>query len=86
MIQYIVDGTLLPCWSWADHSELYSGKHKTTGINVQIACRPEDGELAWISDPVVGSRHDTYCLGESRVLSDRTRRTGSATRATSATE
>lgn len=57
--QYIVDGTLLPCWSWADHPELYSGKHKTTGMNVQIACRPEDGELAWISDPVAGSRHDT---------------------------
>src|SRR6266542_5392839 len=36
--QYIVDGTLLPCWSWAAHPELYSGKHKTTGMNVQLAC------------------------------------------------
>ena len=26
-LQYIVDGTLLPCWSWASHPELYSGKH-----------------------------------------------------------
>ena len=34
--QYVVDGTLLPCWSWAGHPELYSGKHKTTGLNVQI--------------------------------------------------
>jgi hypothetical protein len=25
--QYLVDGTLLPCWSWRDHPELYSGKH-----------------------------------------------------------
>jgi Helix-turn-helix of DDE superfamily endonuclease len=25
--QYIVDGTLLPCWSWSGHRELYSGKH-----------------------------------------------------------
>ena len=25
--QYIVDGTLLPCWSWTGHRELYSGKH-----------------------------------------------------------
>jgi hypothetical protein len=25
--QYIVDGTLLPCWSWAGHPDLYSGKH-----------------------------------------------------------
>lgn len=23
--QYLVDGTLLPCWSWAAHPELYSG-------------------------------------------------------------
>jgi hypothetical protein len=31
---YVVDGTLLPCWSWASRPELYSGKHKTTGMNV----------------------------------------------------
>ena len=60
-------GTLLPCWSWAGHPELYSGKHKTTGMNVQVACTLA-GRLAWISDPVDGSRHDTYCLSESGVL------------------
>src|SRR3979411_1391986 len=65
--QYIVDGSLLPCWSWASSPELYSGKHKTTGMNVQIACTL-DGRLAWISDPIDGSRHDTYCLGEYGVL------------------
>ena len=65
--QYIVDGTLLPCWSWRDHPELYSGKHKTTGMNVQVACTLT-GDLAWISDPIDGSRHDTYCLNESGVL------------------
>jgi hypothetical protein len=64
---YIVDGTLLPCWSWASHPELYSGKHKTTGMNVQVACTLTGG-LAWISDPIDGSRHDTYCLKESGVL------------------
>jgi hypothetical protein len=64
--QYIVDGTLLPCWSWATHPELYSGKHKTTGMNVQVACTLY-GTLAWISDPVNGSRHDSYCLTESGV-------------------
>ena len=36
--QLIIDGTLLECWSWKDHPELYSGKHKTTGLNVQVAC------------------------------------------------
>jgi len=66
-LQYIVDGTLLPCWSWASHPELYSGKHKTTGMNVQVACT-SSGNLAWISDPVNGNRHDSYCLSESGVL------------------
>jgi hypothetical protein len=65
--QYIVDGTLLPCWSWASHPDLYSGKHKTTGMNVQVACTL-DGRLAWISDAVSGNRHDTYCPSESGVL------------------
>jgi hypothetical protein len=65
--QYIVDGTLLPCWSWAAHPELYSGKHKTTGMNVQVACTLS-GDLAWISAPIVGSRHDSYCLNESGAL------------------
>ena len=64
---YIVDGTLLPCWSWRAHPELYSGKHKTTGMNVQVACTIT-GCLAWISDPISGSRHDNHCLGESGVL------------------
>jgi transcriptional regulator with XRE-family HTH domain len=57
--QLIVDGTLLPCWSWASAPALYSGKHKTTGMNVQVACTL-DGDLAWISDPVEGSRHDMH--------------------------
>lgn len=65
--QYLVDGTLLPCWSWASHRDLYSGKHKTTGMNVQVSCDLA-GRLTWISDPIEGSRHDTYCLRESGVL------------------
>jgi hypothetical protein len=65
--QYIVDGTLLPCWSWAGRWELYSGKHKTTGRSVQVVCHT-DGRLAWISDPIDGSRHDTFALKESGAL------------------
>jgi len=65
--QYVVDGTLLPCWSWASNPELYSGKHKTTGMNVQVACTLS-GRLAWISDPIPGSRHDSHCLKEAGVL------------------
>src|SRR5437868_5375313 len=65
--QYLVDGTLLPCWSWRDHPELYSGKHKTTGLNIQVAC-DLSGRLAWISDPVDGCRHDTAALQISGVV------------------
>jgi len=65
--QYIVDGTLLPCWSWHSHPGLYSGKHKTTGLNVQVAC-DLSGRLAWISDPVEGRRHDIAALRISEVL------------------
>jgi len=65
--QYIVDGTLLPCWSWATNPRLYSGKHKTTGMNVQVVCTL-DGELVWISDPIEGAHHDVFCLDESGVL------------------
>lgn len=65
--QYLVDGTLLPCWSWAGHRELYSGKHKTTGMNVQVVSTLE-GRLAWISDPIDGARHDVHCLDHAGVL------------------
>jgi hypothetical protein len=65
--QYIIDGTLLPCWSWKGCRELYSGKHKTTGLNIQVACTIY-GKLAWVSDPITGNHHDNYCLGESDVL------------------
>jgi hypothetical protein len=65
--QYIIDGTLLPCWSWHGQRQLYSGKHKTTGLNVQVAC-DLNGRLAWISDPVDGCRHDSAALALSGVI------------------
>lgn len=65
--QYIVDGTLLPCWSWHDQRQLYSGKHHTTGMNVQVVC-DLNGRLAWISDAVDGSRHDIAALRMSGIL------------------
>jgi hypothetical protein len=36
-------------------------------MNVPVACTIT-GCLAWISDPIPGSRHDNHCLGESGVL------------------
>ena len=65
--QYIIDGTLVPCWSWHDRPELYSGKHHTTGVNLQVACTLA-GQLAWISPPLPGSMHDAKAIKESEFL------------------
>lgn len=54
----LLDGTLAPCWSWADMPELYSGKHKTTGHNIQIAS-DLNGRLVYLSPALAGSTHDT---------------------------
>lgn len=51
--QLTVDGNLLECWSWADHPEIYSGRHKTTGLNVQVVCT-QTGTLGWVSPPRTG--------------------------------
>ena len=65
--QYIVDGTLLPCWSWAAHPGLYSGKHKTTGMNVQVGAPRRRARLDFRSGRGSPPRRN-YCLGESGVL------------------
>ena len=64
---YVVDGTLFPCWSWRNHRELWSGKHRTTGMNVQILILP-DGRLVQASDPYPGSMHDVAAPGSSGLL------------------
>ena len=66
-VQLIVDGTLLPCWSWSDQPELWSGKHRTTGLNVQVACTLS-GHLAWVSDPQPGKAHDAKAIRASGLL------------------
>ena len=59
-----VDGTLLPCWSYEGHSELYSGKHHTTGHVVQVASDLA-GDVRAISDPYPGSWHDVHAYAET---------------------
>lgn len=63
----IVDGTLVPCWSWRDEPGLHSGKHHTTGMNLQVACTLS-GHRVWVSDPVAGSAHDVRAIRESGIL------------------
>jgi hypothetical protein len=53
----LVDGTITPCWSWADHDELWSRKHGTTGFNAQLVCLL-NGAAVYISDPLPGRTHD----------------------------
>ncbi|XGP79118.1 transposase [Actinokineospora auranticolor] len=67
---HMVDGTLLPCWSWSSRPELFSGKHRTTGFNVQVVCTL-DGRLRWVSDPMPGARNDIVGLKASRILDGR---------------
>jgi hypothetical protein len=61
---YLVDGTLLPCWTWRAHPELRSGRHRATGMKILLACTPA-GRPAWISAPVNGKHHDMYIWNKS---------------------
>jgi DDE superfamily endonuclease/Helix-turn-helix of DDE superfamily endonuclease len=60
----LVDGTLAPCWSWAGHRELYSGKHKTTGHVLQILSNL-GGDITYISRPQPGSMHDAEAFRQT---------------------
>ncbi len=62
----VVDGSLTPCWSWADAPELYSGKHKTTGHAHQFVAGLS-GDLMHISDPLPGCTHDAKGIHETGV-------------------
>lgn len=65
--QLLIDGTLLPCWSWRDRPDLYSGKHRATGVNIQVAAR-HDATLVWVSDPLPGRTHDANAIRQSHIL------------------
>jgi hypothetical protein len=52
----LVDGTICPTWDWKAVPDLYSGKAKYCGMNVQIACNLS-GDVAAIGPvPVPGAR------------------------------
>jgi hypothetical protein len=51
-----VDGTLVPCWSWRDHTEDHFGKHRATGHTLIVAAL--DGCLVCVSDLHPGRTHD----------------------------
>ncbi len=55
----LVDGTLARTWDWASRDDLYSGKHKDTGYNLQVATSLS-GRLLAVGTPVPGARHDAH--------------------------
>lgn len=62
----LVDGTITPCWSYAEHRELWSRKKGTTGFNAQLVSLL-DGTAVYISDPLPGSTHDATAFTETPV-------------------
>ncbi|GGU52088.1 hypothetical protein GCM10010289_85470 [Streptomyces violascens] len=61
----LIDGTLVTTWDWASEgTRIFSGKHRDTGFNLQIAATLA-GDLLAVSEPVPGSRHDTFAWGQS---------------------
>lgn len=62
----LVDGTITPCWSYADHKELWSRKHGTTGFNAQLVSLL-DGTPVYVSDPLPGKTHDRAAYDETPV-------------------
>jgi len=62
----LVDGTITPCWSYADHPELWSRKKGTTGFNAQLLSLL-DGTPIYISDPLPGKAHDAKAFTETSV-------------------
>ncbi len=63
----VVDGSLCPCWSWADKPELYSGKHHTTGHGHQFVVDLA-GELLHVSEPTPGRTHDARAIRDTGTL------------------
>ena len=60
----LVDGTIMPCWSYEDHPELWSRKKGTTGFSAQLISLL-DGAAVFISDPLPGKTHDAKAYNES---------------------
>ncbi|MER6076400.1 transposase family protein [Streptomyces sp. NPDC001817] len=61
----LVDGTLVTTWDWASEGTItFSGKHRDTGFNPQVAATLARDLLA-VSAPVPGSRHDMHAWRQS---------------------
>jgi hypothetical protein len=80
--QLIVDGTLVSCWSWDNHPELYSGKHHTTGLNLRSSAIWPDGCAGSPTPSRAAATTAPHCAGRA-FWTESIPRTGSATKVTS---
>jgi hypothetical protein len=61
----LVDGTLVTTWDWSSEgTTMFSGKHRDTGFNLQVAATLA-GDLLAVPAPVPGSRHDMHAWRQS---------------------
>ena len=63
----LIDGTLLPCWRWKAEKAIFSGKHRHSGVNVQVITDTH-GRLQWISPILEGSIHDVKAFDTHKIL------------------
>ena len=56
----LVDGTLVQVFNWRHRKDLFSGKHRKYGMNVQVIADLH-GRVLGVSSGFPGSRHDIYC-------------------------
>ncbi|CAN5862988.1 hypothetical protein BH24ACT15_BH24ACT15_22950 [soil metagenome] len=67
----LIDGTLARTWDWKARGDLYSGKHRDTGFNLQVATTLA-GDLLAVSAPIPGSHHDAHAFTASGLAADLT--------------
>lgn len=60
----LVDGSLVSTVSWRHRADLYSGKHRRSGMNIQVIVDLH-GRLLGVSKAYPGCRHDAWCFRES---------------------
>lgn len=62
----LVDGTITPCWSYTEQSDLWSRKRGTTGFHAQLVSLL-DGTPVYVSDPLPGKTHDAKAFADTPV-------------------
>ena len=62
----LLDGLIAPTGERADRRDLFSGKHRVCGMNVQVIA-DLDGRVIDTGTPIGGSRHDSVAFVESGI-------------------